>query len=73
MRGEQEAEVLEVSAVSIHGVPYVDVTLRFADGRTDHSRLGAEAVPDGLERGEPVLATKVANIVISLSRPAAEG
>jgi hypothetical protein len=69
MMGEHEAKVLEVNAVSIHGLPYYDVTLGFADRTTDHSRLGPEAVPDRLEPGERVLATKVANIVISLRRP----
>jgi hypothetical protein len=69
MMGEEEAVVLEVSAVSIHGLSYCDVTLGFTDRTTDHSRLGPEAVPDGLEAGERVLATKVANIVISLRRP----
>ena len=68
MMGEHDAEVLDVSAVSIHGVPYYDVTLRFADGTTDDSRLGPEAVPDRLAPGEAVLATKVANLVISLRR-----
>jgi hypothetical protein len=69
MMGEHEAEVLEVNAVSIHGLHYYDVTLGFPDRTTDHSRLGPEAVPDRLEPGERVLATKVANIVISLRRP----
>ena len=69
MMGEHEAVVLEVNEISIHGLPYVDVTLRFYDRSTDHSRLGPEAVPHGLAPGEHVLATKVANVVISLRRP----
>lgn len=69
MMGEQEAVVLEVQPVSIHGLGYVDLTLGFGDGTTDHSRLGPEAVPDGLAQHERVLVTKVANIVISVRRP----
>ena len=67
--GEQEAEVLEVNPVSIHGMPYVDVSLRFADGALDRSRLGPESMPGELRAGEQVLVTKVANVVISLRRP----
>jgi hypothetical protein len=67
--GEQEAQVLEVDAVSIHGLPYVDVTLSFPDGTTDRSRLGPEAVPHALERGERVLVTRAANVVITIRRP----
>jgi hypothetical protein len=48
----------------------VDLTLGFADQTTDRSRLGPEAVPEDLQQGERVLATKVANIVISVRRPA---
>jgi hypothetical protein len=69
MMGEQEAVVLEVRTVSIHGLAYVDLTLGFVDRTTDHSRLGPEAVPEDLQQGERVLATRVANIVISVRRP----
>jgi hypothetical protein len=68
MMGEQEAVVLEVRPVSIHGLAYVDLTLGFVDRTTDQSRLGPEAVPEDLQKGERVLATKVANIVISVRR-----
>ena len=61
--------VLEVRPVSIHGLAYVDLTLGFADRTTDQSRLGPEAVPEDLRKGERVLATKVANMVISVRRP----
>jgi hypothetical protein len=69
MFGEQEATVLEVTPLAIHGQSYVDVTLGFSDRTTDRSRLGPESVPEGLERGEPVLVTRVANIVVSIRRP----
>jgi hypothetical protein len=69
MMGEQEAVVLEVRPVSIHGLAFVDVTLGFPDRATERSRLGPEAVPEDLQQGERVLATGVANIVISVRRP----
>ena len=68
MMGEHEAEVLEVNDVSLHGLAFRDVTLRSADGAIDRARLGPEGVPDDLRSGERVLATKVANVVISLRR-----
>lgn len=69
MMGEQEAVILEIAPLAIHGQPYVDVTLGFQDRSTDRSRLGPESVPQGLERGEQVLVTRVANIVVSIRRP----
>lgn len=69
MMGEQDAVVLEVRPVSIHGQAFVDLTLGFPDRTTERSRLGPEAVPEDLRQGERVLATKVANIVISVRRP----
>jgi hypothetical protein len=68
MLGEREAVILDVEPLAIHGQPYVDVTLSFPD-RTDRSRLGPESIPDGLERGERVLVTIVANIVVAIRRP----
>jgi hypothetical protein len=67
--GEQEAVVLEVSPFGLHGVTYVDVTVGFADRSIERARLGPEGVPNDLEAGERVLATRVANMVISLRRP----
>ena len=69
MLGEQEAVVLGIEPLAIHGQPYVDVTLGFADRTTDRSRLGPESIPEGLERGEQVLVTRAANIVVSIRRP----
>jgi hypothetical protein len=67
--GEQEATVVEVRPFDLHGVTYSDVAVSFADGSVQHSRLGPEAVPGGLQAGDRVLATRVANMVISLRRP----
>ena len=70
MLGEEEAVVLDVKPFDIHGVAYRDVTIAYKDRSVDRARLGPEGVPDNLEPGEVVLATKVANMVVSLRRPA---
>jgi len=59
-----------VKPLDIHGVAYRDVTIAYKDRSVDRARLGPEGVPDNLEPGEVVLATKVANMVVSLRRPA---
>ena len=69
MLGELEAVVLEVKPLGVHGATYYDVTVQFPDHAVEHARLGPEGVPDGLRPGERVLATSVANMVISLRRP----
>jgi hypothetical protein len=67
--GEAEAIVVEVRPFDLHGVVYRDVTIRFPDGSTETARLGPEAVPEDLRAEERVLATLVANMIISLRRP----
>ena len=69
MLGEIEAVVLEVTPFEVHGLHYYDVTIALRDRSVGQARLGAEAVPAGLEQGEQVLATMVAGMVISLRRP----
>ena len=69
MLGEQEAKVLEVKPFGLHGVTYYDVTVEFPDRTVEQARLGPESVPEGLRPGERVLATRAANMVISLRRP----
>jgi len=66
--GEQEALVVEVQAFDLHGVTYSDVTVAFPDRSVVEARLGPEAVPNGLRAGERVMATRVANMVVSLRR-----
>lgn len=68
MLGEQEALVLQVTPVDIHGLTFFDLTLGFPDRSVEHSRLGAESVPGDLREGERVLATRAANMVISVRR-----
>ena len=69
---EQEAMVVEVRPFDLHGVIYQDVTIAYRDRSMDQARLGPEGVPEGLAAGEVVLATKVANMVVSLRRLEAE-
>ena len=69
MMGEQEATVVAVKGFDLHGVTYYDVAVEFADGAVESARLGPEAVPEVLQPGEKVLATRVANMVIGLRRP----
>ena len=66
---EVEAAVLEVKPFDLHGVRYHDVTITYPDRTVDNARVGPEAVPDGLQAGETVMATKVMNMVVSLRRP----
>lgn len=61
--------VTEIRAFDLHGVTYYDVALTLSDGNAMSARLGPEAVPAGLEAGDPVLATLAANMVVSLRRP----
>lgn len=69
MLGEHAAVVLEVKPFDLHGVKYADVTVKF-DGSeaADTARLGPEAVPEGLQPGERVLAMRAANMIVSLRR-----
>jgi hypothetical protein len=69
MLGEHEATVVDVIPLGLHGTTYYDVTVAFPDRTVEHARLGPEGVPSGLQPGERVLATRVANMVISLRRP----
>jgi hypothetical protein len=69
MLGEQEALVVEVRSFDLHGVTYSDVVVTFPDRSVVEARLGPEAVPEGLQAGDRVMATRVANMVVSLRRP----
>ena len=69
MMGEQEALVVDVAVLDVHGVGYVDVTLAFRDRSVEVARLGRESVPDDLSQGEEVLVAKAVNVVVSIRRP----
>ena len=65
---EHEAEVLEITPVEIHGVPYADVTLMYPDGVVASARLGRESIPVGLAAGQPVLVQSAMNVVVGVRR-----
>jgi hypothetical protein len=67
--GEREAVVLEVRALDVHGVAYVDVAVGFADRTVAQARLGGESVPDRLTTGETVLASTVMDQLVAIRRP----
>ena len=69
MLGEHDAVVLDVIPFGLHGVTYYDVAVRFADLKVERTRLGPESVPADLRAGERVLATRAANMVVSIRRP----
>ena len=69
MLGEDEAVVLEVRSFDLHGMTYQDVAVGLRDRSVHEARLGPESVPDDLAKGERVLVTRVANIVVSIRRP----
>jgi hypothetical protein len=69
MLGEEEAVILEVKPFDLHGVTYYDLAVGFPDRSVQQARLGAESVPDGLQKGDRVMATRVANMVISVRTP----
>jgi hypothetical protein len=69
MLGEEEAVVLEVAPFDLHGVTYYDLAVGFRDRSIQQARLGAESVPEGLQAGDRVLATRVAHMVVSLRLP----
>jgi hypothetical protein len=68
MMGEQQALVVDVTLLDVHGVGYVDVTLAFRDHSVEVARLGRESVPDDLRQGEEVLVAKAVNVVVSIRR-----
>jgi hypothetical protein len=72
MVGEEEALVLEAKPFEVHGLTYYDVAVAFRDRSVAQARLGPESVPENLERGERVLATRVASMVVSLRRPSTQ-
>jgi hypothetical protein len=69
MLEEEEAVVLEVRPFDLHGVTYYDLAVGFPDRSVQEARLGPEAVPSDLRKGDRVLAVRVANMVISLRTP----
>ncbi|HET9723783.1 MAG TPA: hypothetical protein VFR44_08065 [Actinomycetota bacterium] len=69
MLTEREAEVLEVSPVQIHGVPYADVAIRYPDGVVASARLGRESIPVDLSKGERVVVQAAMSVIVAVRRP----
>ena len=69
MLAEREAEVLEVSPVRIHGVPYADVSVRYPDGVVASARLGRESIPVDLSVGERVMVQAAMSVIVAVRRP----
>jgi hypothetical protein len=69
MLAEEEAIVLELAPFDLHGVRYYDIAVGFPDRSVQQARLGAESVPEDLQKGDRILATRVANMVVSVRRP----
>jgi hypothetical protein len=69
MLGEEEAIVLEVRSFDLHGMTYHDVAVGLHDRSVQEARLGPESVPEDLAKGDRVLVTRVANMVVSIRRP----
>jgi len=69
MLGEQEVIVLEVKPFGLHGLTYYDVAVGLPDRTVEQARLGPEGVPERLQPGEKVLATRAANMIVSLRQP----
>lgn len=66
MIGDQEAVVVAMQPVSIHGSEHVDLTIRLADGREISSRIGREGVPDGVTVGDRIRARLVMGQVVEI-------
>lgn len=52
----------------VHGVRYVDVTVRYGDGAVETARLGPESIPADLRTGEPIVVDKVVNMIVAIRR-----
>lgn len=66
----REAVVAEVRRYEVHGAPFVEVALAFADRTFEKAQLGAESVPEALAAGDPVIVRSAMNVVVALERPA---
>ncbi len=66
--GEREAEVLELTPVDIHGVPYADLVVKYPDGVVASARLGRESIPVDLAVGERVLVQAAMSVIVGARR-----
>jgi hypothetical protein len=65
---EREAMVLEVRPWTVHGSPFLDVTLVYPDRSVETARLGAESAPADLAAGERVTVRTVMQTIVEVSR-----
>jgi hypothetical protein len=70
MLQSRDAVVAEVRRYEIHGSPYVEVALAFADRTFAKAQLGAESAPADLEPGDRIVVRSAMNVVVALERPA---
>jgi hypothetical protein len=68
MQAEEDAIVVQLRHLDVHGVDYVDVTVAYRDRSVDQARLGRESIPDGLAEGDRVVVTKAVNMLVALRR-----
>ena len=69
MLGERTATIAELEPYDVHGSRHVRVVLAFPDRTFLQAQLGAESVPEGLKRGDPVVVRQAMNVVVALERP----
>lgn len=67
--GERTAVVADVQPYEVHGSRHVTVALAFPDGTFMQAQLGAESVPDGLQKGDAVVVKLAMSVVVALERP----
>lgn len=65
---EREAEVVEVTPVEIHGVPYADLIVKYPDGVVASARIGRESIPVDLAVGERVLVQAAMSVIVGARR-----
>lgn len=69
MLGETPAVLTRVVPLDVHGVRYVDITVRYRDGATEDARLGRESVPSDIVEGDDVLVSRAVNMIVAVRRP----
>lgn len=73
LKGTKDALVTKVQPVSIHGQISLDVYFVDPDdpqGQVSLARIGPEAVPKDLEKGDRVTLHYMLGVVTSITRPA---
>ena len=71
LHGSREAVLRKVQPISVHGQISLDVHYVFQDDDTEQvrvARIGSEAMPRGLEPGDPVVLDFVLGVVTNVRR-----